>query len=140
MSYYGYNTMNTLRAYFMQSTFIFLFAVLLQSCAQYEIPKGVSGPASMEVSPHEITAGSGEHQTIWVTVLDGERKPLPNVLVKANSDMPNRASVTPESSLTNDEGIAVFTVTGIARVPGSAHITFTADGVSDEVRTVFNVW
>lgn len=132
--------MNTRTIYFIQSAIIFFLAVLLQSCAQYEIPKDVSGPAFIEVSSNEITAGSGEHQTIWVTVLDGSRKPLPNVPVQAKSDMPSRALVTPDSLLTNDKGIAVFTVTGIADMPGRAHITFTADGLSAAVRTHFIVW
>lgn len=132
--------MNTQLAYFIQLTFILFLAVLLQSCAQYEIPKDVSGPAFIEVSSNEITAGSGEHQTIWVTVLDGSRKPLPEVLVQAKSDMPSRALVTPDSLLTNNEGIAIFTVTAIADMPGRAHITFTADGLSAEVITHLIVW
>lgn len=132
--------MSTQPMHSIQVTIMFFLAVLLQSCAQYEIPKDVSGPAYIEVSSNEITAGSGEHQTIWVTVLDGSRKPLPEVQVQAKSDMPNRALVTPESLLTNNEGIAIFTVTAIADMPGRAHITFTADRLSAEVITHFIVW
>lgn len=132
--------MNTRVSYFVQPTLILFLAVLLQSCAQHDISKDVGGPAYIEVSSYEITAGSGEHQTIWVTVMDSGRKPLPNVPVNAKSDMPNRASVTPESMLTNDEGIAIFTVTGISSIPGRAYITFTADGLSAGVRTHFIVW
>ena len=135
-----YITMSTHPVHFIQLAIIFFLAVLLQSCAQYEIPKDVGGPAFIEVSSNEITAGSGEHQTIWVTVLDGSRRPLPNVLVQAKSNMPSRALVTPDSLLTNNEGIAIFTLTGIADMPGRANITFTADGLSAAVRTHFIVW
>ena len=79
-----YITMSTHTVHFIQLAIIFFLVALLQSCAQYEIPKDVSGPAYIEVSSNEITAGSGEHQTIWVTVLDGSRKPLPDEIGRAS--------------------------------------------------------
>ncbi len=129
------NAMKTRR--FVQLTVILFWAILLVSCAGYEIPKDVSGPAFIEAIPHEITAGTGEVQTIWVTVLDGAGNPVPNVLVRARSDTPPRVLVTPESSLTDEEGKAIFTANAISHFPGTAHIIFTADGLSVEVETYF---
>lgn len=124
---------------FVRLTIILFLTITLPSCAQQEISKEVSGSVFIEAIPFEITAESGEHLTIWVTVMDSKRKPLPNVLVQAESDTPSRALVTPESLLTNDEGVAIFTVTGISHMPSRAHITFTTDGLSAEVRTILIV-
>ncbi|MFQ5861766.1 MAG: hypothetical protein ACE5IC_01455, partial [Candidatus Brocadiales bacterium] len=69
------------------------------------------------MSPFSITAGSGEVHTIWVTVLDGARNPVPNVLVRARSDTPSRVLITPESLLTDEEGKAVFTANAVSHFP-----------------------
>ncbi len=116
---------------------IILWAGFVASCAQYNIPQDISGPAYIEVSPYTVISGSGQVHTIWVTVLDGERNPLHNVPVKAKSDTPNRISVTPESLYTNEEGKAVFTVNAISYVPGTAQIVFTANGLTAKVETDF---
>ncbi len=129
--------MKALIGHFVFPTVVLFWAVLLSSCTQYEIPKDVSGPVFIEATPVEITAGSGEVHTIWVTVLDGARNPVRNVLVRAKSSMPNRALVTPESLLTNEEGKAVFTINAVSHLPGTAYITFTADGLSVEVKTIY---
>ncbi|MHC4197563.1 MAG: hypothetical protein ACYSRP_06595 [Planctomycetota bacterium] len=113
------------------------WTILVQSCAQYETPERVSGPAFIEVSPFEITAGSGEVHTIWVIVLDGAKNAVPNVLVHAVSDTPSRVLVQPESLLTDKEGKAVFTANAITHFPGTAYIIFTADGLSTKVETIY---
>ncbi|MEE9201114.1 MAG: hypothetical protein V3V45_06710 [Candidatus Brocadiales bacterium] len=114
--------------------------MFLASCAHYETPKDVEGPVFIEVSPHEIVASSGSIQDIWVTVLDVERRPVPGVLVRAESDTPARVIVAPESLLTNVEGRALFSANGISHFPGTAYITFVADGLSAQVETDFLVW
>ena len=121
----------------IRSAIVILLAGFVASCAQYNIPQDISGPVYMEVSPHVIIAGSGQVHSIWVTVLDGKREPLQGVPVAAKSDTPNRVSVTPESLYTNEEGKAVFTVNAISYVPGTAHIVFTASGLSVKVDTDF---
>lgn len=93
--------------------------------------------AFVEAVPVIVTAGPGEVHTVHVTVLDKDKKPVPNVLVKAYSDTPNRASVEPEEVRTDEKGMAVFTVKGVAYTPGSkAIITFKAGEVEDTVETV----
>ncbi len=125
---------------FFQVMVVLLWTLFLASCAQYERPEDVEGPVFIEVSPHEIVASGGSTQDIWVTVLDVERRPVPGVLVRAESDTPARVVVVPESLLTNAEGRAVFSANGISRFPGAAYITFVADGLSAQVETDFLVW
>ena len=121
----------------IRSAIVILLAGFVAYCAQYNIPQDISGPAYMEVSPHIIVASSGQVHTIWVTVLDDKREPLQGVPVSAKSDTPNRVLVTPENSHTDKEGKAIFTAKAISYVPGTAHIVFTASGLSVEVDTDF---
>ncbi|MDO8136655.1 MAG: Ig-like domain-containing protein [Candidatus Brocadiales bacterium] len=98
----------------------------------------IGAPASVEAVPTSVTANPGEVHTVHVTVLDKDKRPVPNVLVTASSDTPNRASVEPEEVKTDEKGMAVFTVKGVAYVPGStAIITFKAREVEDTIETVF---
>ncbi|HHT9155790.1 MAG: Ig-like domain-containing protein [Planctomycetes bacterium] len=93
-------------------------------------------PAFIEVVPTGLSAGVGEVQTVYVTVLDKDKKPVPNVLVTASSDTPNRASVGPEEIKTDANGKAVFTVKGVAYFSGSrAIITFKAGDAVGTVET-----
>ncbi len=134
---------STMKLYFVHSlqfTAILLWGVFLSSCSQYEVPRDVVGPVYIEVSPHEIIASGGSSQTIWVKVLDAGRNPVPEVQVHARSDTPARVTVSPERLLTNGEGVAVFTASGISRFPGAAHIIFDAEGLSASVKTDFLVW
>jgi hypothetical protein len=139
MSYNGKNTMNPRMVRLTKPVIFFIcsLSVFMVSCAHDDIRENTSGPAYMEVSPHSFVADAGQVHTIWVTVLDGERNPLQNVLVTAKSDTPNRISVTPESVHTNEEGKAVFTINAISHIPGTAHIVFTANGLTAEVETDF---
>ncbi len=107
----------------------------LGCCGLPEVTAGEAVvPAFISVSPTGLSAGSGEVHTVYVTVLDGERRPIPNALVTASSDTPNRASVEPAEARTDANGKAVFTVKGVAYFSGSrAIITFKA---GDAVATV----
>lgn len=120
------------RLYLMLSLLLLGTVITTSSAETLSTEAGV--PATIEASPWYVTAGSGELQTVYVTVLDQNGNPLPNVLVKAWSSMPERALVEPESLLTNEEGKAVFTIRGLY-IPGKALITFEAGGVSDQVET-----
>ncbi len=139
MSYNGISTMNPRIVRLTKLTVFFIgcLSVFMASCAYQDIPAGTSGPAYIEVSPHVVVSSSGQVHTIWVTVLDGKREPLQGVPVAAKSDTPNRISVTPESSHTDKEGKAVFTVNAVSRIPGTAHIIFTSSELSVKVDTDF---
>ncbi|HHT9121166.1 MAG TPA: Ig-like domain-containing protein [Candidatus Hypogeohydataceae bacterium YC41] len=106
-------------------------------CGVSEVVEGGAGvPAYMEVSPTAVSAADGEVHKVWVTVLDKNKNPLPNVLVTASSDTPNRASVEPEQVKTDERGKAVFTIKGVAYFSGSrAIITFKAGDVAAKVET-----
>lgn len=120
------------RLYLMLS--LLLLGTVITTSSAETLSTEMLEPASIEASPWYVTAGSGELHNIYVTVLDKNGNPLPNVLVRASSDMLERALVEPESLLTNEEGKAVFTIRGLY-FPGKAYITFEAGGVSDQVET-----
>ncbi len=111
----------------------------LECCGVPEVAAEEVGlPTYIEAVPTIITAGSGEVHKVYVTVLDEEKRPLANVVVRASSSIPNRASVEPEELRTDENGKAVFTVKGVSYTPGSkAIITFRAGDVKDTVETVF---
>ncbi|MFN3468023.1 MAG: hypothetical protein ACK4WF_10045, partial [Candidatus Brocadiales bacterium] len=93
-------------------------------------------PAFIEAVPHGLTAGVGEVHTVYVTVLNKDKLPVPDIAVTASSDTPNRASVEPAEVRTDENGKAVFTVKGVAYFSGSkAIITFKAGGVETTVET-----
>lgn len=92
--------------------------------------------AFIEAVPMGLTAGVGEVQTVYVTVLDKDRRPVPDVLVTASSDTPNRASVEPAEMRTDANGKARFTVRGVAYFSGSrAILTFRAGDLVATVET-----
>ncbi|HHT9131390.1 MAG TPA: hypothetical protein ACFYED_02775 [Candidatus Tripitaka californicus] len=102
----------------------------------YAEDASAKAPAFIEAVPTGLSAGVGEVQTVYVTVLDRDKKPVPNVLVTASSDTPNRASVEPEEIKTDANGKAVFTVKGVAYFSGSrAIITFKAGDAVGTVET-----
>jgi hypothetical protein len=109
----------------------------LECCLVPEAVAGEAGaPAFVEAVPIGLSAGSGEVHTVYVTVLDKDKRPVPNVLVTASSDTPNRASVEPDSVKTDEKGKAIFTVKGVAYVSGSkAIITFKAGEAVGRVET-----
>lgn len=111
----------------------------LECCGLPEVAaEEAIAPAFVETSPTVVTAGSGEVHTVYVTVLDKDRRALPNILIRASSDTPNRASVEPEEVRTDENGKAVFTVKGVSYVPGSkATITFKAGDAVGKLETVF---
>ena len=111
----------------------------LECCGVPEVyaeDASAKAPAFIEAVPTGLSAGVGEVQTVYVTVLDRDKKPVPNVLVTASSDTPNRASVEPEEVKTDEDGKAVFTVNGVAYFSGSrAIITFKAGDAVGTVET-----
>lgn len=111
----------------------------LECCGVPEVAaEEVTAPAFIEAVPIIVSAGPGEVHTVYVTVLDKDKRPVPNVLVRASSDTPNRASVEPEEVRTDENGKAKFTVKGVAYVPGSkATITFRSGEAVGTIETVF---
>lgn len=110
----------------------------LECCGVPAAAEEIGTPAFMEAVPTIVTAGPGEVHTVHVTVLDKDKRPVPNVQVTASSDTPNRVSVEPEEARTDEKGMAIFTVKGVAYTPGSqAIITFKAGDVVDTIETVF---
>lgn len=110
-----------------------IFCLLL--VASYAFGEAPS-PAYIEVSPNFLTANSGELHEVYVTVLDQDRNPLPNILVSAKSSLIGRVSLEPDSAMTDENGKVVFTVRGIY-FPGAADITFTAGEISESISTVW---
>lgn len=110
--------------------------MLLVSCAKAYPPMGVvetGKPAYVAATPTTLTLEPGKVQAVHVTVKDAHKNPLPKVLVRVETNMPNIASVKPESAPTDDKGTAVFSVKGIAPAPAKVSITFTADSVLNTI-------
>lgn len=87
---------------------------------------------SISASPATVSVGTGASQTVTVIVKDTIGNPASGVEVTASSDNPSIADVSPASCETDAQGRCTFTVTG-GTVPGTAHITFTAQAQSATV-------
>ena len=114
---------------------VFAGLVLMSSCANYSTPKELlpaTGPAIMEISPWAVeVGGSGDTQIVFVKVMDRDRNPVIGQSVSARVEDPSVAIIE-ESALTDKNGLARFTVTGIG-MPWYSEIIFTADSISSNI-------
>jgi len=128
---------------------VFASMVFLSSCAEYESPGGplspphdnpsgllpAAGPAFLEVSPWAVeVAGSGDTKVVFVKVMDSDKRPIPDQTVSATIEDTSVATIE-EHEVTNEKGLARFTVTGIG-MPTFTKLTFTAGSVSTKI----DVW
>lgn len=122
---------------------IFLLGLLLSSCVA-QAPKAAltsayrpTGettkiPAYIEVIPWFVGVQSGSVVNIYVTVLDQNRRPLAGQEVRATIAEPAVARLNSSRRITDENGKAVFTLTGIA-FPEITTLTFYAGSVSSTI-------
>ena len=79
-------------------------------------------------------AGSGDTKVVFVKVMDGDKRPIPDQTVSATIEDTSVATIE-EHEVTNEKGLARFTVTGIG-MPTFTKLTFTAGSVSTKI----DVW
>jgi hypothetical protein len=117
-----------------------LFIVSCQSSAPLR-DTTVAGPnrtaASIEVIPWAILITSGDTKNVYVTILDRNGNPVPNQPVSASIEAPFVAVIN-DTAVTNADGVALFTATGLGFADKST-ITFTSDGLSYTL-DVWNAW
>ena len=117
-----------------------LFIVSCQSSAPLR-DTPVAGPnqtaASIEVIPWAILITSGDTKNVYVTILDRNGNPVPNQTVSASIEAPFVAVIN-DTAVTNADGVALFTATGLGFADKST-ITFTSDGLSYTL-DVWNAW
>ncbi len=107
---------------------------LVSSCSAYEVPREslpVAGPTIIEVSPWAVVVGSGSTHVVFVRVMDRDKNPVPNQVVFASVEDPSVANIE-EKALTDGDGLARFTVTGIG-MPYYSEIVFSAGSVSKSI-------
>ncbi|MHC4197564.1 MAG: Ig-like domain-containing protein [Planctomycetota bacterium] len=117
------------------TTILALITLLfLTSCHPYTQPKELftvspSSPAAyIEVSPWEVQVGNGDIKYVYVRILNQKRNPISNRIVHAYIEEPFVATIN-DTAVTNANGLAVFTVTGLG-FPDKSTIRFTSDGKS----------
>ena len=123
---------------------VFASMVFLSSCVEYSVPSVPSapggqlpatGPAFLEVSPWAVeVTGSGDTEVVFVKVMDSNKRPIPDQTVSATIEDTSVATIE-EHEVTNEKGLARFTVTGIG-MPTFTKLTFTAGSVSTKI----DVW
>jgi len=84
--------------------------------------------SSISVSPNSLTIDVETYGTATVEVLNEQGSPSINTLVTATSGNETIAMVSPNRRLTNPNGQAFFTITGLSN--GTATITFIANNLS----------
>ncbi|HHT9104846.1 MAG TPA: Ig-like domain-containing protein [Candidatus Wujingus californicus] len=84
--------------------------------------------SSISVSPNSLTIDVGTNGTATVEVLNEQGSPSINTLVTATSGNETVATVSPNRGLTNPNGQAFFTITGLSN--GTVTITFIANNLS----------
>ncbi len=115
---------------------LFFSLVFVFSCAEYynvprEEPLPATGPAIIEASPWAVVVGSGTTHIVFVKVMDRDKRPIPNQRVSARVEDPSVAIID-EGALTDEKGLARFTVTGIG-MPWYSEIMFSTDSVSTKI-------
>jgi hypothetical protein len=113
-------------------SFASCFNIISQPYPPIEVKEMVK-PAYIEIKPETLSLIPGQAQFVDVTVRDVHKNPLPNKLVQASINMPELASLEPESALTDKRGKAIFSVRGKGSPPAEAVITFTAGSVMNVV-------
>ncbi len=92
----------------------------------------------IEVVPWEsIVGGAGDITYVYVRRLDQSKNPVPDHTVKASIEEPFVATIN-EAAVTDADGLAVFTVTGVG-IKDKTNITFTIDGISYTL-DLWNSW
>ena len=92
----------------------------------------------IEVTPWEsIIGGAGDIAYVYVRLLDQSKNPVPDHTVKASIEEPFVATIN-EAVVTDADGLAVFTVTGVG-IQDKTNITFTADGIF-YTQDLWNSW
>lgn len=112
--------------------------LFLNSCAYNGLsleafPSAYEGPAYMEISPNWVSVCNGSTETVFITVLDKDRKPIPNQVVRgavvAGGGSSPTAYFLNNSSITDEEGRATFLVAGLM-YPGWSSLVFTSGDIS----------
>lgn len=80
---------------------------------------------SISVSPDTLFVERHGSNTAIVEILNNQRSPLNSIPVTATSSDESVATVTPAKGLTNSDGQASFTITGISN--GTATVNFSTD-------------
>lgn len=115
-----------------------LIALFLNSCAyngssNRTVSPDYKGPVYMEISPHEVSVCNGSTETVYITVLDKSRKPMPDQTVRAAvvADEGNSptAYLFNDEATTNEQGRTSFLVVGLM-FPGWSSLVFTAGDIS----------
>ncbi len=115
-----------------------LVVLILSSCAYNgeisgALPPDYKGPVYMEISPNVVSVCNGSTETVYITVLDKNRKPVPDQTVQAAvvADEGNSptAYLFNDKAVTDETGRSEFLVTGLM-YPGWSSLVFTVGDIS----------
>jgi len=89
---------------------------------------------SVKIKKDRLFLLKGETTEVAAKVLDEGGKPVPNVPIIGTLSSNKKVSFSPSSALSNEEGLANFTVTANNLKKGGATITFTAQEIKKNLR------